>query len=372
MANVTLSDVRKIYPGGVEAIKGISLNVARRAVLRAGRPVGLRQVDAAAHDRGARDHDLRQDRYRRAHRQRYRAGGPRHRHGVPELRALSAHERLQQHGLWPAQSRHGRSRDQDARATKPRRFSRSASFSTASRAQLSGGQRQRVAMGRAIVRQPKAFLFDEPLSNLDAKLRIAMRIEIRKLQRRLSTTSIYVTHDQLEAMTLADMLVVMNGGIVEQAGKPIEIYRRPETTFVASFIGAPPMNLLSLKAVAAPSAATPACRRMPASSACGPEDLSFSSGGRPDGGITLDLRVDAVERIGAETLRLRPPRGWRGHPGPRAGRRRAADRRHRHGGGLPRQAACVHRRRPAADRPVGQPIDAQSRSLRETLASEPS
>src|SRR5436305_10306499 len=89
--------------------------------------------------------------------------------------------------------------------------------------QLSGGQRQRVAMGRAIVRHPKVFLFDEPLSNLDAKLRIAMRVEIRKLQRRLKTTSIYVTHDQLEAMTLADLLVVMNGGRVEQIGKPIEL-----------------------------------------------------------------------------------------------------------------------------------------------------
>ena len=111
--------------------------------------------------------------------------------------------------------------------------------------QLSGGQRQRVAMGRAIVRQPKVFLFDEPLSNLDAKLRIAMRVEIRKLQRRLSTTSIYVTHDQLEAMTLADILVVMNGGQVEQIGNPLEIYEKPATTFVASFIGAPPMNLMS-------------------------------------------------------------------------------------------------------------------------------
>ena len=113
--------------------------------------------------------------------------------------------------------------------------------------QLSGGQRQRVAMGRAIVRQPKVFLFDEPLSNLDAKLRIAMRVEIRKLQRRLSTTSIYVTHDQLEAMTLADMLVVMNGGQVEQIGNPLDIYQKPATTFVASFIGAPPMNLMPLR-----------------------------------------------------------------------------------------------------------------------------
>src|SRR6188508_3538206 len=113
--------------------------------------------------------------------------------------------------------------------------------------QLSGGQRQRVAMGRAIVRQPKVFLFDEPLSNLDAKLRIAMRVEIRKLQRRLSTTSIYVTHDQLEAMTLADILVVMNGGQVEQIGNPLDIYQKPATTFVASFIGAPPMNLMRLR-----------------------------------------------------------------------------------------------------------------------------
>ena len=113
--------------------------------------------------------------------------------------------------------------------------------------QLSGGQRQRVAMGRAIVRQPKVFLFDEPLSNLDAKLRIAMRVEIRKLQRRLNTTSIYVTHDQLEAMTLADILVVMNGGQVEQIGNPLDIYQKPATTFVASFIGAPPMNLIALR-----------------------------------------------------------------------------------------------------------------------------
>ncbi|MBF0678704.1 MAG: sn-glycerol-3-phosphate import ATP-binding protein UgpC [Devosia sp.] len=110
--------------------------------------------------------------------------------------------------------------------------------------QLSGGQRQRVAMGRAIVREPAAFLFDEPLSNLDAKLRVQMRVEIRKLQRRLKTTSLYVTHDQLEAMTLADRLVVMNGGLVEQIGTPTEVYDRPETLFVAGFIGSPPMNLI--------------------------------------------------------------------------------------------------------------------------------
>ena len=110
--------------------------------------------------------------------------------------------------------------------------------------QLSGGQRQRVAMGRAIVRNPQVFLFDEPLSNLDAKLRVQMRLEIRKLQQRLKVTSIYVTHDQVEAMTLGDRLMVLNDGVVEQFGTPIELYDRPETIFVAGFIGSPSMNFI--------------------------------------------------------------------------------------------------------------------------------
>lgn len=110
--------------------------------------------------------------------------------------------------------------------------------------QLSGGQRQRVAMGRAIVRDPALFLFDEPLSNLDAKLRNQMRIEIKALQRRLGVTAVYVTHDQVEAMTMADRIIVMNAGRIEQIGTPSEVYNRPATTFVASFMGAPPMNLM--------------------------------------------------------------------------------------------------------------------------------
>ncbi|SJN56089.1 sn-glycerol-3-phosphate import ATP-binding protein UgpC [Vibrio ruber DSM 16370] len=110
--------------------------------------------------------------------------------------------------------------------------------------QLSGGQRQRVAMGRAIVRSPKVFLFDEPLSNLDAKLRVQMRLEIKKLQRRLQTTAVYVTHDQVEAMTLGDKLVVLNKGNIEQIGTPMAIYQHPESLFVATFIGAPAMNIL--------------------------------------------------------------------------------------------------------------------------------
>ena len=110
--------------------------------------------------------------------------------------------------------------------------------------QLSGGQRQRVAMGRAIVRDPQVFLFDEPLSNLDAKLRVAMRTEIKELHQRLKTTTVYVTHDQIEAMTMADKIVVMHDGIVEQIGAPLELYDRPANLFVAGFIGSPAMNLL--------------------------------------------------------------------------------------------------------------------------------
>jgi multiple sugar transport system ATP-binding protein len=110
---------------------------------------------------------------------------------------------------------------------------------------LSGGQRQRVAIGRAIVRQPKAFLFDEPLSNLDAALRVNMRLEIARLQSSLGTTAIYVTHDQVEAMTMADKIVVLNGGRIEQIGSPIELYSRPDNLFVAGFIGSPKMNLIS-------------------------------------------------------------------------------------------------------------------------------
>src|SRR5690554_4484489 len=113
--------------------------------------------------------------------------------------------------------------------------------------QVSGGQRQRVAMGRAIVREPKVFLFDEPLSNLDAKLRVQMRLEIQKLHRRLETTSLYVTHDQVEAMTLAQRMIVMNRGVAEQIGTPAQVFENPATTFVAAFIGSPPMNLIPVR-----------------------------------------------------------------------------------------------------------------------------
>ena len=185
--------------------------------------------------------------------------------------------------------------------------------------QLSGGQRQRVAMGRAIVRQPKVFLFDEPLSNLDAKLRIAMRVEIRKLQRRLSTTSIYVTHDQVEAMTLADILVVMNSGAVEQIGNPLDIYQKPATTFVASFIGAPPMNLMPLRSDEL-KAQLAGDGRLGEAGILGirPEDFAISNV-TVAGGVALGLTVEAIERVGAETFvygaRQREAQGVAATPG---------------------------------------------------------
>ena len=170
--------------------------------------------------------------------------------------------------------------------------------------QLSGGQRQRVALGRAIVRDPKVFLFDEPLSNLDAKLRVSTRVEIRKLQKELGTTSVYVTHDQLEAMTLADMLVVMNAGRVEQIGAPLEVYEKPATTFVATFIGAPAMNLLKMEG-AEPGLLLGNGRLPPEGAIVGirPEDLELTkAGATPDGGIAFPLTVGAVERVGPESF----------------------------------------------------------------------
>ncbi len=174
--------------------------------------------------------------------------------------------------------------------------------------QLSGGQRQRVAMGRAIVREPAAFLFDEPLSNLDAKLRVQTRLEIQKLHRRLRTTSLYVTHDQVEAMTLAQRMIVMNAGRAEQVGTPEAVYSRPATTFVASFIGSPPMNLFPGRVSpdgGAFLAADNTRIELPASYArLGGRELVL--GVRPEhlllGGSNLTMQVETVEVLGAEHL----------------------------------------------------------------------
>src|SRR6187399_881600 len=161
--------------------------------------------------------------------------------------------------------------------------------------ELSGGQRQRVAMGRAIVREPKVFLFDEPLSNLDAKLRVQMRAEIARLHQRLKSTIIYVTHDQTEAMTLGDRIVLMNGGLVEQIGSPLAVYQKPATTFVASFIGAPPMNLMSTRPEEIRSQLAGDSRAASEAGILGirPEDFVISNE-TIAGGIALDLTVEAI------------------------------------------------------------------------------
>ena len=175
--------------------------------------------------------------------------------------------------------------------------------------QLSGGQRQRVAMGRAIVRDPQVFLFDEPLSNLDAKLRVQMRIEIRRLHQSIRTTSIYVTHDQVEAMTLADRLIVMNAGHAEQVGAPLEVYERPASVFVAGFIGAPAMNLLRARVAGGRAMAGAAALPLPLAPGLD-EGREVTWGVRPEhvelaqgpADADVEVVVDLVEALGADTL----------------------------------------------------------------------
>ncbi|MGL4963995.1 MAG: ABC transporter ATP-binding protein [Inquilinus sp.] len=176
--------------------------------------------------------------------------------------------------------------------------------------QLSGGQRQRVAMGRAIVRDPAVFLFDEPLSNLDAKLRVQMRTEIKALHRRLGTTIVYVTHDQIEAMTLADRIVVMNGGRIEQQGGPLDLYDLPANTFVAGFLGSPAMSFLPgryRRGAGGPVVEAEDGTRLPAPDRAAEDDQPVLLGVRPehftlaDGRDGVPVTIDLVEPTGAET-----------------------------------------------------------------------
>jgi sn-glycerol 3-phosphate transport system ATP-binding protein len=295
MANVTLRSVRKAYPNGFEAIKGVDVDVAdgqlcvlvgpsgcgKSTLLRM--VAGLETITGGEIEIGGRivnqiepaDRDIAM---------------------VFQNYALYPHMSVYNNMAYGLRNRGMAKPEIDSRVQEAARILELGTMLDRKPGQLSGGQRQRVAMGRAIVRQPKVFLFDEPLSNLDAKLRIAMRVEIRKLQRRLSTTSIYVTHDQLEAMTLADILVVMNGGQVEQIGNPLEIYQKPATTFVAAFIGAPPMNLIPLHdsgiRLDGIDAGILGIR---------PEDFHASNGTPPDGGVAVELTVEAIEKVGAET-----------------------------------------------------------------------
>ncbi|MEO0917433.1 MAG: sn-glycerol-3-phosphate ABC transporter ATP-binding protein UgpC, partial [Pseudomonadota bacterium] len=243
MTTLRIKDAFKRYPNGAEAVKGVNVDVAEGELVVFVGPSGcgkstLLRMVAGLESVTVGDIEL--------------AGrvvndlepADRNIAMVFQNYALYPHMTVRKNLAYGLKNR-GTPKDEiDRKVNEAAELLQIAEFLDRKPSQLSGGQRQRVAMGRAIVRDPAIFLFDEPLSNLDAKLRNQMRLEIKKLQRRLGTAAIYVTHDQVEAMTLADRIVILNQGQVEQIGTPSEVYSRPATTFVASFIGAPPMNLL--------------------------------------------------------------------------------------------------------------------------------
>ncbi len=243
MAEIVLDGITKTYPDGFQAVKGVSLTIPDGALCvlvgpsGCGKSTTLRMVAGLEEISGGS----------------IAIGGRVVNDVHPKDRDIAMV--FQSYALYPHMSVY----DNMAFALKMRRVPRAqieqrvraaaetlglTSMLERKPGALSGGQRQRVAVGRAIVREPKAFLFDEPLSNLDAKLRVTTRTEIKALQLRLKTTTIYVTHDQEEAMSLADLMVVMAGGLVQQSGPPMEVYRRPVNRFVATFVGTPPMNML--------------------------------------------------------------------------------------------------------------------------------
>jgi sn-glycerol 3-phosphate transport system ATP-binding protein len=302
LAEVTLKDVRKVYAGGVEAVKGVSFDVPDGHFCVMVGPSGcgkstlLRMIagvetissgevrigERVVNDIEPSERDIAM---------------------VFQNYALYPHMRVYDNMAYGLRNRKTPKDEIEKRVREAARILEIEQLLDRKPRQLSGGQRQRVAMGRAIVRRPKAFLFDEPLSNLDAKLRISTRVEIKKLQRALATTSIYVTHDQLEAMTLADMLVVMNAGKVEQIGAPLDVYRHPATTFVATFIGAPAMNLLKMDGAEPTLFLGKAVPQDGAIVGMRPEDFELAPEGTATGDrIALPLTVAAVEQVGPESF----------------------------------------------------------------------
>jgi sn-glycerol 3-phosphate transport system ATP-binding protein len=309
MASVTLDNVRKVYMGGVEAVKGVSLTIpdgsftvllgpsgcGKSTLLRM--IAGLETITSGTVCIGGKvvnqiepaDRDIAM---------------------VFQNYALYPHMSVYDNMAYGLRNRRVPKPEIGQRVAEAAKLLAISDFLKRKPRELSGGQRQRVAMGRAIVREPQAFLFDEPLSNLDAKLRVQMRVEIRRLHNRLKATSIFVTHDQVEAMTLADMVVVMNQGRIEQTGAPAEVYRSPATRFVATFIGSPAMNLLPGR-IAAPgvvevrggriafdTGAFPTETGRDVEIGFRPEDLHLA--GKSDG--ELNFTKDFVEELGATRL----------------------------------------------------------------------
>jgi len=297
MASIDLRQVRKVYPGNVTAIHALDLSIADGELVVLVGPSGcgkstLLRMIAGLETITDGTISIGEDVVNR------KEPAERDIAMVFQNYALYPHMSVRQNLEYGLKNR-GTPRDEiDRRVNEAARILEITPFLDRKPRQLSGGQRQRVAMGRAIVRQPKAFLFDEPLSNLDAKLRGQMRIEIRRLQRSLKTTSVYVTHDQLEAMTLADRLVVMNGGRIEQVGKPIELYDRPASLFVAGFIGSPPMNLLPIASLRAVAGGTmPNLSKGTDIVGIRPDQVVVGAGE----GIALSGMVELIEPVGGES-----------------------------------------------------------------------
>ncbi|MEP0942763.1 MAG: sn-glycerol-3-phosphate ABC transporter ATP-binding protein UgpC [Rhizobiaceae bacterium] len=303
MAGVELTGVRKVYPNGAEAVRGVDMKIEHGEFIVFVGPSGcgkstlLRMVAGlegitdgeisidgrVINDVSPADRDVAM---------------------VFQNYALYPHMTVRGNMSYGLKNRGIGKAEINSKVEEAAKMLRIADFLDRRPQQLSGGQRQRVAMGRAIVREPKVFLFDEPLSNLDAKLRVQMRIEIKRLQRRMDVTSIYVTHDQTEAMTLADRLAVINDGRIEQMGAPLELYNNPSTLFVASFIGSPQINLVPArfdgKKLISGDLALSGFKDLP-------EDVDLVLGMRPDDLIQSDngklsMRVDLVEQHGADNL----------------------------------------------------------------------
>jgi sn-glycerol 3-phosphate transport system ATP-binding protein len=306
MAQVELANIKKIYPGNVEAVRDVSLTVpngsftvllgpsgcGKSTLLRM--IAGLETITSGTCKIGERvvneiepaERDIAM---------------------VFQNYALYPHMSVYDNMAYGLRNRGTAKPEIEKRVREAAKLLAIEEYLTRKPRALSGGQRQRVAMGRAIVREPQVFLFDEPLSNLDAKLRVTMRLEIRRLHNRLNATSIFVTHDQVEAMTLADQVVVMNAGNIEQIGAPGEVYRRPASRFVASFIGSPAMNLMA-GTIAAPGVVETPGGKLPFDAsryaASGevevgvrPEDIHIASGA--DG---IPFTPELVEELGATRL----------------------------------------------------------------------
>ncbi|MBI2388444.1 MAG: sn-glycerol-3-phosphate ABC transporter ATP-binding protein UgpC [Deltaproteobacteria bacterium] len=317
MASVTIRQIRKTYPGtGLTILKGIDLEIpdgsltvlvgpsgcGKSTLLRT--LAGLERPDSGEIRIGDRDVTRLEPRDRDVAM-------------VFQSYALYPHLTVRENLAFGLKLRGAPQSEIDARIAEVAPQLKLEAFLDRLPRALSGGQRQRVAMGRAIVRRPSLFLFDEPLSNLDAALRGEVRVEIRRLHDRLGATMVYVTHDQVEAMTLADQLVVLNGGVIEQAGPPLEVYARPKTRFVASFLGMPPMNFVDATLERVGSAVRArgkgldvevARARLPKADAPSEAGRAVVVGIRPQDVKTtdrapapVDLRFELVEGLGFES-----------------------------------------------------------------------